>query len=186
MKAQKKSIFFCWHSADQIWVSFHGTICCTSSWPMRLAPIVYVSFMQTSLFFCFFCATEFPDAHVHASWISNTLGVKILMLRCMLYLWNILWCNTIICVDIIYTVGHFNVQMSSYQYRNSPHNDKTVSRRSQDIYIYNHIYIYVYIIRTLKRPGPWFNIKMSSCQYRKSHCGDLTTVLSPQWDFLYR
>ena len=33
-------------------------------------------------------------------------------------------------------------------------------------------------------PGPWFNIKMSSYQYRKSHCGDLTTVLSPQWDFL--
>ena len=38
------------------------------------------------------------------------------------------------------------------------------------------------------RPGPRFNIKMSFYQYRKSHCGDktiLTTVLSPQWDFLY-
>ena len=36
-----------------------------------------------------------------------------------------------------------------------------------------------------QRLGPWFNIKMTSYQYRKSHCVHLTTMLSPQWDFLY-
>ena len=33
--------------------------------------------------------------------------------------------------------------------------------------------------------GPRFNTKIKPYQYRISHCGDLTTVLSPQWDFLY-
>ena len=36
-----------------------------------------------------------------------------------------------------------------------------------------------------KKPGSRFNIKMISYPYRKSHCGDLTTVLSPQFNFLH-